>query len=618
MWFFWILIITFFLSYLGTNLVRFVTLKNGWVAQPKADRWHTTPTALHGGVGMYVAFMAGALSLMFCIHEGFGEFGMSPDQLIRRFIVILGALSILFAVGLIDDIYQLKPGVKLLGEMVAVSIAIFFGIGYELTPYPWFDTILSYLWFIGIINAINLLDNMDGVSSGIVIIGGIGVLLIGVVGYADYLPLSVYLGALLAVASLGFWLHNRPPAKIFMGDSGSLILGFIFACITIPSVFNAFYVPKIDYSIWDKVLQLLVAITLAAIPILDTTLVTITRLMRGQSPSIGGKDHSTHRLAQSGLTHWQTLQILYGVSSICVVIAIVMVRYPSIGFLVFGGGFVTLSIVAVYLASVRIQVAPIKKEGWQQLVTSITYRIPLIKMVLDVLLIGLSFHFAYLVRFDFRPSYDMTLAMLESMPIVIVCCLISNFILRIYEFSWRSASSRDILNYAGTAFLGTSLSLATVTLVTTFSLGYSRGAFVIFSIIYFLVLSGSRYSYRFIDDVLLKLRLQQTAEGKISVIVYGSNRDAKALLDEIQHDTEQWAKYHIVGLVDTTDGRSGKRVMGVPVKSSKEWKSQIFHSQPEILVADDSIANHDVKEFANAICDGIRIRRFTRKITDIL
>ena len=621
MWFFGILLVTLTISFVGTRAVCLVARRYGWVAQPKSDRWHTTPTALHGGVGIFLSFIVGSLLYLLAVAGGLVDntaLGELPaGEFLRRFFVLLGASAVVFAVGLIDDIFPMKPGVKLLGELAAVSLAIFFGIGHDLTPYPWFDILLSYLWFVGIINAVNLLDNMDGVSSGIVVIGALGVALLGWVGYTSYLPVSFYLGLLLAAASFGFWLNNKPPARIFMGDSGSLVLGFVFASITIPSAFNAYYVPDIEYYIWDKVLQLLVAVTLAAIPILDTTLVTITRLMRGQSPSIGGKDHSTHRLAHSGLTQWQTLTILYALSSVCVLIALFMVKLPSMGFLVFGGALVIVSILAVYLATVRIQVAPIKKEGWQQLVTSVAYRVPLIKMVLDVVLIGLSLHLAYLLRFDFQLSYLMSQAMLQAMPVVVGCCLVANYLARVYEFSWRSASSRDVLHYAIAVLGGTILSLATITLLTSFGVGYSRGAFVIFAILYFVFLSASRYSYRILDDLFLRMRMGQGSEGKIPVLIYGTDRYSRLLLDDIQHDTERWGSYRVIGLVDTSGGEFAKKVLGIPVQSAKEWQEESFQSLPEVIVADEGVSNHQVAEFAKSIDEHLRVRRFSRTLSDI-
>ena len=618
-WFTGVLATTFVVSYLGCSAVRWITQKNGWVAQPSADRWHQVPTSLHGGVAIFVAFLFGVVVWFSLLgsRNGYLEMNLSELRFDSHLVILLCGTAIIFIVGLVDDILRMKPGMKLLGQLVAVSMVIFMGFGFDLTTYPWLNVLFSYLWFIGIINAVNLLDNMDGVSSGIVIIGTLGVCIIGLFDHGGNMPTSVFLGGILIVSVLGFWFHNKPPAKLFMGDSGSLVLGFVFAALTIPSELNHFLTSGFSGTVWGRVLQLLIAMTLAAIPILDTTLVTITRMMRGQSPSVGGKDHSTHRLAQSGLTAWQTLGVLYSVSGVCALIAFFMDFYPDFAFLVFGVAFLLITIVAVYLASVRIQVAPIKKEGWQQLVTSFTYRVPLIKMVLDVILVGLCFHFAHLIRFDFHLSTYLRVAMLNALPIVVICCLSSNFLFKVYEFSWRSASSRDILNYASASILGTVMSIAVVTLVFHFGLGNSRGAYVIFCIVYFLALAGSRFSFRLIDDLLMRFRLHQTPEGKIPLLIYGSNRYAKAVLDEIQHDNGSWAKYRIVGIVDTTDGNSGKLLQGVPVKRDSEWAGYKFESVPEILVVDDGIENASAMQFASKIGDDMRVRRLVRKLQDI-
>jgi UDP-GlcNAc:undecaprenyl-phosphate/decaprenyl-phosphate GlcNAc-1-phosphate transferase len=618
-WYTGILLATFAVSYLGCFAVRWITQKKGWVAQPSSDRWHQVPTSLHGGVAIFSAFLLGVIAWLYLSKNGteYRNFDLHRIKFHSHLVILLSGISIIFVVGLIDDIFRIKPGMKLLGQLIAVSLVIFMGFGFDLTPYPWVNILFSYLWFVGIINAVNLLDNMDGVSSGVVAIGTLGVCLIGLFEEGGAVPLSVFIGGILIVSILGFWFHNKPPAKLFMGDSGSLVLGFVFAALTIPSELNDFLTSGFAGSIWGKVLQLLIAVTLAAIPILDTTLVTITRMMRGQSPSVGGKDHSTHRLAHSGLTAWQTLAVLYSVSGVCAVIAFFMDLYPDFAFLVFGVAFLSITIVAVYLASVRIQVAPIKKEGWQQLVTSFAYRIPLIKMVLDVVLVGLSFHFAYLIRFDFQLSAYLRVAMLNALPIVVICCLISNFLFKVYEFSWRSASSRDILNYGFASVLGTVMSIALVTLLFSFGLGNSRGAYVIFCLVYFLALAGSRFSFRFIDDLLMRFRLHQTPEGKIPLLLYGSNRYAKATLDEIQHDDGNWFKYRVIGIVDSTDGSSGKLIQGIPVKPDVEWIDFKFVSLPEILVVDDSVENTLVKQFASKIGSDIRLRRLTRKIQDI-
>jgi UDP-GlcNAc:undecaprenyl-phosphate/decaprenyl-phosphate GlcNAc-1-phosphate transferase len=292
-----------------------------------------------------------------------------------------------------------NQALKLLLELGAVTLVITMVGPFEITPLPWLNVLISYFWFAGIVNAVNLLDNMDGVSSGIVIIGLVGLALTGWLGTGE-LPFGALWALVIAASAAGFWLHNRPPARIFMGDSGSLFLGFVFALLVIPSDLNGFYGLSGQQG-EGMMVRFLIGVSLAAIPILDTTLVTVTRLMRGQSPSVGGKDHTTHRLAFSGLTHWQTLWVLYALSATCVGLALFMSRFPDMGLIAFLIALVVLGTVAVYIASMQIQVSPIRKDGWQQLITSFIYRVPLIKMLVDVILVSGSLYAAYLIRFDF-------------------------------------------------------------------------------------------------------------------------------------------------------------------------------------------------------------------------
>lgn len=522
----------------------------------------------------------------------------------------------MFLVGLVDDIVHLKPGLKLMGELLAVSVVIFFDISYQTPVFPWAGLLLSYLWFIGIINAVNLLDNMDGVSSGIVIIGSLGVLLIGVFGYTDHLPVSVFIGGLLVAASFGFWLHNKPPAKIFMGDSGSLVIGFVFAAITIPSEINAFYIERIDFSPWDKVTELLIAIILAAIPILDTTLVTVTRLMRGQSPSVGGKDHSTHRLAHSGLSNWQTLLILYSVSVGCALSALMIGLFPQIGFSVSGIIFLTMLISAFYLASVRIQVAPIKKEGWQQLATSIAYRLPLIKMVMDVVIVSTSLHVAYLVRFDLNPNHRMIESMLQSLPLVVLACLLSNFVLRIYDFSWKNAKRGDVVAYLGAAFLGTLVSFGFGSIAQYFGFSYSRGALVLFFIFYFFALCITRFSYQLLDDSFLRIRLKQDVDGKIPLLLVGSSANVEAFTKCVAQTDDRWNKYNPIGVVDLSNTTKTGKVAGLALKNASAWINEQFSSQPEVLVVDE-IDYHAVKVFADELGPNTRVRKIVTQVVEL-
>jgi len=609
-------------SWLAVGLVRRLALRYGWVAAPRKDRWHEKPTALHGGVGILAAFLVGTAALFWSLlaNPGLSEsLGLAVPLPPAEMMVIIASAALFMAVtGWVDDCVNLKPGVKLLLELIAVTVVIVWIGPFPLTPLPWVNVLVSYFWFVGIVNAVNLLDNMDGVSSGVVIIGLCGLALTGWYGSSEGVPVGALWALVVAACAFGFWLHNRPPARIFMGDSGSLFLGFTFAALIIPSQLNGFYgLDEQDGS--SVLLRFLIAVALAAIPILDTSLVTVTRLMRGQSPSVGGKDHTTHRLAFSGLTHWQTLGVLYGVSAFCVGVACMMAMFPDTGLVVFLFAFVALAMVAVYIASVRIQVSPIRREGWQQLVTSFIYRVPLIKMLVDVLLVSVSLYAAYLIRFDFVLTDAFRDAVIRSLPVVIVSCVGVSLILRIYEFSWRLASSRDVLNYAMAAALGVVISMASLTMLDRFGLGYSRGAFVIFGGVYFLALTASRFSFRFLDDLLVRFRMGQAPSGKIPLLVYGTGREARWLLDEIQHDIERWGKYCVVGLVhDDRVETPPSRIAGIPVHTPEQWMEVSFESRPEVIVADDKIENADVLKFARSMHQETRVRRYARRITEVM
>jgi FlaA1/EpsC-like NDP-sugar epimerase len=208
-------------------------------------------------------------------------------------------------------------------------------------------------------------------------------------------------------------------------------------------------------------------------------------------------------------------------------------------------------------------------------------------------------------------------AVIRSLPVVIVSCLAVNLVFRIYEFSWRLATSRDILNYALVALMGIVVSVAVLTMLDRFGLGYSRGAFVIFGGLYFLALAASRFSFRFLDDLLIRFRMGQTPSGKIPLLIFGTGREARWLLDEILHDMDRWGKYAVIGLVHVGEGHPPPRIGGIAVQVTGFWTNHRFESQPELIVADDDIDNATVLAFARSIASDVRVRRYARKIVDV-
>jgi UDP-GlcNAc:undecaprenyl-phosphate/decaprenyl-phosphate GlcNAc-1-phosphate transferase len=205
----------------------------------------------------------------------------------------------------------MQPLTKFSAQIIAGAVLIVAGIQIRLFNLPPLDYALTIFWVVGITNAANLMDNMDGLLAGIATIAA-GTFF--VLAATQELILVASLSAALCGATLGFLRYNFNPASTFMGDTGSLVLGFILAVIGIKLDFRA-QVPQVTW---------IIPLLVLAIPIFDTTLVTVTRLREGRSPFQGGKDHTSHRIASMGFSHRRTVVILYGVAVILGSLAFVL------------------------------------------------------------------------------------------------------------------------------------------------------------------------------------------------------------------------------------------------------------------------------------------------------
>ena len=257
----------------ATPVARRLAHQFGVLDQPNARKVHVKPTPLLGGVAIYVAFV---LALLF-----FGDF-FYVNQVIGIF---LGASFVSF-LGLVDDSRGLPPLIKLAGQIVAALILVLSGVTADVFPGNALDIVLTVVWVVGITNAMNLLDNMDGLSGGLAAIAAAFFLVLASLS-RQYLVGA--LAAALLGACIGFLRYNFNPASIFMGDSGSLFIGFMLAAtaikLRIPS--------NVVFVTW------MAPVLVLGLPIFDTTLVFISRLRRGLNPlTTPGKDHISHRLVR--------------------------------------------------------------------------------------------------------------------------------------------------------------------------------------------------------------------------------------------------------------------------------------------------------------------------------
>lgn len=320
-----VFILTTVISYIITPVIRSIAIQLNYLDHPKTNKVHAHPTPLLGGVAIYISFIVGILTTI----------GFTLD--IRLTSIIIGT-TFLFFVGLIDDKMGMIPEVKLLGQFLAAMIVIKSGIRVDFLHNYYLNTIFTYIWIVGITNSFNLLDNMNGLSVGIAVIASV---FFGVVMCTSgQIPVAIAAFA-LAGAGLGFLKHNFPKANIFMGDTGSLVLGFVLATLAVMGSWSTKFFTT----------SLAMPILILAYPIFDTMLVTIMRIAQGRSIFQGGRDHSSHRLALLGLKKKGAVLMIY---SICIALglsALLMQRLPLRPALILVGG------IAVAMLALGIRLA---------------------------------------------------------------------------------------------------------------------------------------------------------------------------------------------------------------------------------------------------------------------
>jgi UDP-GlcNAc:undecaprenyl-phosphate GlcNAc-1-phosphate transferase len=267
-------------------LVRRTAVRWGFLDQPNARKVHTRPTPRLGGVAIYLGCIAALLV--------FGD-----RFYVSQLVSILVGASLVSFLGVWDDHHGLRPLLKLAGQFLAASILILSGIQVGFLHNLPLNLAATLLWVVGITNALNLLDNMDGLSGGVATVACIFFLLLAAMS-GQYLVGS--LAAALLGACIGFLYYNLNPATIFMGDSGALFIGFVLASLGIKLRFP----DNVAFVTW------MVPVVVLGLPIFDTALVVVSRLRRGLNPlTTPGKDHVSHRLVELGATRREAVLLLY-------------------------------------------------------------------------------------------------------------------------------------------------------------------------------------------------------------------------------------------------------------------------------------------------------------------
>lgn len=527
-----------------TPTVRLLARSFGIVAPPVADRWHQRPTALLGGVAIFSAVL---LSVAFTLAYGF-EADLAASGFGSREVGILLSAGVMFLTGLADDRFKLRPSWKLILQGTAAAILVSLGVVWRLTPWEPGNIILTLFWFIALTNALNLLDNMDGVAAGVTAIAG---LFLATTFALEGEWLLAALCAGVAGATAGFLPYNFHPASIFMGDSGSLTLGALLAGL------GAAYPTTASTSI---VSVFFIPVFIVAIPIVDAVAVTTVRTLTGRPVSEGGRDHAAHRLVGLGLTEKQTAILLYGFAAAGGLVALV-VRSTGVAFgLSVGTIFlVALLVLAAYLAQFKSEA----DAGGQPdrritvLVSNLLYKRRALEVLLDLLLFAIAYYGAHLLRYDGSLPPAQVDVLERTLALAVVSKSLAFGLSGVYRGVWRQMSVIDMHRLLQATLLGSLLTVAGLVFFFRADV-FARGVLVIDGLLVAILTIAARGSFRSLD--MVRQVIERTGP---PTLIYGAGKGGELVLRELRGNPDH--QLQAVGFLDDDPNKHGSLVHGVPV-----------------------------------------------------
>jgi UDP-GlcNAc:undecaprenyl-phosphate GlcNAc-1-phosphate transferase len=576
-----------------TPVVRSLARRWGFVAKPKTDRWHKRPTAMMGGVAIWFAVIATYLALVPHTSAGW---------------VVVGASSFLFFVGLVDDWLHIKPYQKLIGQVIGATAVVNYGLLLPWTRSLPANMVITIFWLIGITNAINLLDNMDGLATGIAAIAS-AFLTFNFLA-AGQATEAVMLGVFTA-ALVGFLIYNSNPASIFMGDSGSMFIGFFLssaALINLAGGRSRAFVPV-----------LAVPILVLFIPIFDTTFVTILRKLSGRAASQGGRDHTSHRLVALGLSEKRAVLLLYGLAALSGLLAVFVRQLkPDVSIALLAVFTLALTLLGVYLAGVKgydeeEQSRAENESALYAFLIDFSYKRRIFEVLLDVILVVLAYWSAYALKFGPFSDSPAWKLYLRTLPVLVVVRLAAFLVFGIYRGIWRYTSMDDLLAFAKAVAAGSILSMLVILFKFRFQ-GFSRAVFLVDALVMLLLLAGSRVAFRFFRKVL--------PSGAVSngrrVLIYGAGDAGELLLRELLNNRE--LSYAPVGFMDDDATKHGKLIHGYRVFGGNGLLPKILaqHDVEQVLISTPRVSPERIAEILSQ-CEArnVGLRRLSIKLEAI-
>jgi UDP-GlcNAc:undecaprenyl-phosphate GlcNAc-1-phosphate transferase len=523
-------------------LLRAPAARSLLVARPTGERWHDRATPTFGGVGIACGLVAG-VALAVAVGAVDASWQLAG---------ILAGCGLLFAAGLLDDVRHLSPLAKLVAQFAAAGIAIAAGLRVELVTNDVLAAAIALFWLVGITNAFNLLDNMDGLAATLATVACFYFAIDATTAHPNDLVLVLALS--LAFACLGFLPFNLRPgdrARVFMGDGGSQLLGFLLAALGLAASWT---------TAGTTVATMLLPLLVLAIPILDTTLVTVRRLAERRPVTQGGKDHTSHRLVYYGLSETKAVALL---ALIAVALGATSVAYnvldrPAITAL---GVLLTFALL-VQFGSFLAELSEQERRGrpgdtrLRHAVTVQPRR--LAELVADFALVGGTFLCAYLLFVDGRGTELQRGTFLAALPIVLGTTYVVYVLFGVYRRAWRYATARDLVAIALASGLAT-LAAYGIVLATRDLSDFPEGVFAAYGLVAAALAVVSRWCVRFVPEAG-----GGPEDGRRRVLVVGAGRAGRGVV----RDLRDAADVRVVGFLDDNPRLRRRRVQGVPVLGS--------------------------------------------------
>jgi UDP-GlcNAc:undecaprenyl-phosphate/decaprenyl-phosphate GlcNAc-1-phosphate transferase len=509
-------------------------------AAPRKDRWHERTTPMLGGIGIFAGILAGCWVAV----------AANAAPATRELVAILGGCAILFVAGLLDDLYSLGPIPKLAAQIGAALLVIFNGLTISgLISNDLVAGLVALVWLVGLTNAFNLLDNMDGLAATL---AGIAALFFAIDALTVHHNDAVLaLSLAIAGACAGFLPFNLRPtrsAAVFMGDSGSQVLGFALAALGLTASWKV---------AGTTVATLLLPVLVLAVPILDTTLVTVVRLLDGRPVYQGGRDHTSHRLVYHGLSEKRAVVLLAVISA--------ALGATSLFYAVLDNAWVTLIGVlltfallvqfASVLSDVERTPGVVEERSWFR--TFIANPRRLVESLVDFALISASFAFAYYLRLQGSgTTYDRHIFQV-SLAVLLAARYLAFIPFGLYRGVWRYAGARDAAAIVGAVVVSEVVAYLVLDATQVWG-AFPRSIFIIDALVCTVVIGASRFWER---GFVRAVSTFTGRGGRRRTLIVGAGRGGRSLLRELR----ETAGEQVVGYVDDDPRLARRRLQGVPV-----------------------------------------------------